>query len=92
MWKQAGSLDLLETITQGLEHEERNRKLDKQRREVRARAYASVCHSFGIKFDEMTDSHRAVADQMEARMLGGGHSGRGYGFSISTVDRKPEVK
>jgi len=89
--RQVGSLDLLETIAEGMQVEAEQNRQSAQRQAVKATATAQVCHSLGVKHEDLTESQQRIASELEGRMVHGRHRTRGYGFTIDTRGRKPNI-
>ena len=93
MWKQASPMDLLNTINEGLRHGENTRAAKDRRQQIKAQAYAQVCHMFNCSVRDLTPAQRALAENIENRMLGKTQDGVGYGFTIPGVaDRRPNQR
>lgn len=91
-FKQASTLDLLQTIGELHSSESEDSGERAKDRQIRARAFAQACAIHGCKMDELTPTMHSYAEAIERRMRGGGTEGKGYGFSISTEGRKPNVR
>lgn len=92
-FRQAGSLDLLETIEEGRQSTEAQSQLSERRRAVKAQAYAQICHAFGVKTPEdLSPAQTQLAEALEKRWVEGGSNRRGYGFSIDPSGRDPQVR
>ena len=93
-FRQAGTLDLLATIEEAAQSAAWSSNSARRRQQIKAQAYAQVCHANGVGVNEMTPAMRAYADTV-ARMMGGEGEpeGRGYGFRLPGVnERRPNFR
>lgn len=91
-FKQASTLEMLQVIDEASREEADTSGERARSRQIRARAFAQTCAIHRCKFEELTPTMHAYAEAIERRMRGGGTEGKGYGFSIPTEGRKPNVR
>ena len=89
--KQAGSLSLLETIEEARKSGALDERASTASQQVRAEANGEFLVALGVNGD-MTHHQQQFVEAFEKRKRGGGTEGKGYGFSIPTEGRKPNLR
>lgn len=77
---------MIEEVMQAVAEEQAARDAETK---ARAHAYAQVTLGLGVKVEQLTPTQHTFADAVFRRGQGENTHGRGYGFSIPTIDRKP---
>lgn len=91
-YKQASSLDFLQMIEEGLQEVEGGGRAYETEKARQARAFAEMCAAMNLRYEDLSDNQRAFADAIIRRNQGDSTESKGFGFSIPTEGRKPNVK